>query len=153
MPGRLYEAFTVGETIAHPRTHTITQDENEQFCRLTLNAQPLHIDPEAAKKGPFGKLLVNGLLTFSLGVGMSVEELTAGTLIANLGYTEVQHPNPVFPGDTITASSHVLLKRRTRTPGRGLVTVETKVTNQRNDLVCQFHRTFLVKSEDPEATR
>lgn len=150
MPGRYYEQFVEGETIEHERTHTITQDENATFCRMTLNNQPLHLDEQAAKEGPFGKLLVNGLLTFSLAVGISVEDLTAGTLIANLAYEDVEHPAPVFPGDTIRARSEVLEKRRTSKKERGLVKVETVAENQDGTVVCRFRRVILVQVQEPE---
>lgn len=150
MPGRYYEQFVEGETIEHSQTHTITQEENAAFCRMTLNNQPLHLDPEAARKGPFGKLLVNGLLTFSLAVGISVEELTAGTLIANLAYEDVEHPAPVFPGDTIHARSKVLEKRRTSKKERGLVKVETVAAKQDDTVVCRYRRIILVEVNNPE---
>jgi acyl dehydratase len=150
MPGRFYEQFEVDGVIRHARTHTITQEENSTFCRLTLNAQPLHLDEEAARAGPFGRLLVNGLLTFSLAVGISVDDLTVGTLVANLAYKDVEHPKPVFPGDTISVRSTVVSKRRTSTKERGLVEVETEAHNQQGLLVCRFRRTILVRVRDPE---
>ena len=150
MPGRYYEEFAVDEVIVHAPEHTVTQDANATFCRLTLNNQPLHLDEEAAREGPYDKLLVNGLLTFSLGVGMSVEDLTVGTLIANLAYAKVEHPKPVFPGDTLRARSKVLSKRRTSKKERGLVRLATEVLNHHDNVVCRFERTVLVQVRDPE---
>lgn len=151
--GRLYEDFKEGETFAHEPGRTITEADNVFFCAITMNNQPLHLDAEFSKATPFGRPVVNGLLTFSLAVGISVPDLTAGTLIANLGYEDVRHPAPVFPGDTIRVKSEVLNKRLTSKPGRGLVTFATTVTNQRDEVVCTFQRTALLRTRDPDAVK
>ena len=49
--------------------------------------------------------------TLGLVVGLSVSELTEGTIVANLGYDKVVHPNPLFHGDTVYAETQVLDKR------------------------------------------
>ena len=71
------------------------------FSTLTHNSQPLHLDAEAAKHSEFGQIIVNSTFTFSLLVGISVGQTTMGTLVANLGFTDVVTPNPVFIGDTL----------------------------------------------------
>lgn len=148
--GRHYEDLAVGDTFQHEPGRTITEGDNVLFCSLTMNNQPLHLDEEWAKKSQFGKRVVNGLLTFSLAVGISVPDLTAGTLVANLGYDEVKHPAPVFHGDTIRVASKVLDKRLSSKPGRGIVTFETTVTNQKGETVCQFRRTAMLLTRDPK---
>lgn len=145
MPGKFFEEFEVGQVIEHAAGRTITEADNVLFCALTMNNQPLHLDEEWAKKTPFGQRVVNGLLTLSLSVGMSVEDLTAGTLVANLGYYDVEHSKPVFHGDTIRVRSEVLSKRPTSKPDRGLVEVRHVVTNQRGDEVLTYKRRALVK--------
>src|SRR6185312_11319559 len=93
------------------------------FSTLTHNTQPLHIDAEAAKKSEFGQILVNGTFTFSLMVGITVGDTTAGTLVANLGYDELRMPKPVFIGDTLRAETEVIgLKESKSRPGAGIVT-------------------------------
>ena len=151
--GLLYEQFTVGATFEHEPGRTITEADNVLFCSMTMNSQPMHLDREAAAAGPFKRRLVNGLLTFSMAVGISVPDLTAGTLVANLGYDEVRHPAPVFHGDTIRVRSEVLDKRLTSKPGRGIVTIATEVHNQTGELVCSFKRTAMVRTEDPDAVK
>ncbi|HEV8359489.1 MAG TPA: MaoC family dehydratase [Candidatus Thermoplasmatota archaeon] len=150
MPGRHFEDFGVGDVIHHALRRTVTEADNVLFCSLTMNTQPLHLDEEAAKQGPFGQRIVNGLLTMALGVGISVRETTEGTLVANLGYDKVEHPKPVFHGDTLRAETKVVGKRRTSKPDRGLVELEHVVKNQRDEVVCQFRRTVLVKVRDPD---
>ena len=101
MPGRYFDEWQVGDTVAHPITRTVTEADNLLISTLTHNPQPLHLDAEAAKDSEFGQILVNSCLTFSLTVGVSVAETTLGTLVANLGFDEVRLPKPVFIGDTL----------------------------------------------------
>ncbi len=143
MSGRFYEEFTVSETIEHPRRRTISERDNQAFCDMTMNQQPLHLDAEFAEATRFGERLVNGLYTMSLAVGMSIPETTDGTVVANLGYDNVEHPAPVFHGDTIRAETTVSDKRLTSDEEHGVVTLHVEVFNQDDDLVCQFDRTVL----------
>ncbi|OYR59593.1 molybdenum cofactor biosynthesis protein, partial [Halorubrum sp. E3] len=113
MSGRYYEEFAVGETIEHAKRRTISEADNQRFCDMTMNQQPLHLDAEFAEETQFGDRLVNGLYTMSLAVGVSIPETTDGTIVANLSYDSVEHPNPVFHGDTIRARSTVTDKRET----------------------------------------
>ena len=147
MPGRYYEEFEVGETITHERRRTISEADNQRFCDMTMNQQPLHLDSSFAAETEFGDRLVNGLYTLSLAVGLSIPETTDGTIVANLGYDDVDHPNPVFHGDTIRAQSTVVDKRETSDGERGVVTLRVEaytVTEGDDDvLVCSFERTAL----------
>lgn len=149
MPGKHFEDFRVGEVIHHETGRTITEADNVLFCALTMNQQPLHLDEEWAKRTPFGQRVVNGLLTLSLSVGMSVGDLTAGTLVANLGYYDVEHTKPVFHGDTIRVRSEVADKRATSKPDRGLVEIRHVVTNQRGEEVLTYRRRALVRTKSP----
>ncbi len=151
MPGKFYEEFVVGETIEHDKGRTITESDNVLFCALTMNTQPLHLDEEWAKKTPFGQRVVNGLLTLSLSVGMSVSDLTEGTLVANLGYYDVEHTKPVFHGDTIRIKSEVVSKRETSKPGQGLVEIRHVVTKQGGVEVLTYKRRALVKMREKAA--
>lgn len=149
MPGLWYEQFRPGDVIEHDARLTVTQDDNAAFCRLTKNEQPLHLDRGAAQAQGFKDTLVNGLYTFSASVGMSVGDLTAGTLVANLGYYDVEHPRPVYPGDELRVHSKVVEKRLTSKPGRGLVTIQHSVRNQDDDEVCRYRRIAMVRC-DPD---
>jgi len=147
MTGRYYEEFTVGETIDHAKRRTVSESDNQRFCDMTMNQQPLHLDADFAADTGFGERLVNGLYTMSLAVGVSIPETTDGTIVANLAYDDVEHPNPVFHGDTIRARSTVLDKRETSDGERGVVTMRveafTIVEGDDDELVCSFERTVL----------
>ncbi|HVL48287.1 MAG TPA: MaoC family dehydratase [Candidatus Thermoplasmatota archaeon] len=148
MAGRHFEDFEVGMVIQHETGRTITEADNVLFCALTMNNQPLHLDETYAKGTPFGQRVVNGLLTLSLSVGLSVNDLTAGTLVANLGYYDVEHTKPVFHGDTIRVRSDVVAKRPTSKPDRGLVEIRHVVTNQRGEEVLTYKRRALVRTRE-----
>ena len=145
--GLWYEQFEPGAVIDHADELVVTQGDNEAFCHLTRNTQPLHLDREAAVAAGFKDILVNGLYTFSASVGMSVPDLTEGTLIANLGYEDVRHPAPVFPGDRLRVRSTILEKRPSSKPGRGIVRIGHEVLNQDDVVVCVYNRTVMVRSE------
>ena len=108
-----------------------------------MNQQPLHLDAEFAADTNFGERVVNGLYTMALAVGLSVPDTTDGTIVANLAYDEVEHPNPVFHGDTIGARSTVTDKRETSDGERGVVTMHVEAFNQDEEVVCSFERTVL----------
>ncbi|AHG03425.1 molybdenum cofactor biosynthesis protein [Halobacterium sp. DL1] len=146
MPGLYYEEFEVGETIEHDRRRTISEADNQQFCDTTMNQQPLHLDAAFAEDTQFGERLVNGLYTMSLAVGITIPETTDGTIVANLSYDDVEHPNPVFHGDTVRVQSTVTDKRETSDGERGVVTMRVEVfaVNREDEpLVCEFERTVL----------
>ncbi|OIB57236.1 MaoC family dehydratase [Natrialba sp. SSL1] len=143
MTGLYYEEFTVGETIEHERRRTVSESDNQRFCDMTMNQQPLHLDGEFAADTDFGERLVNGLYTMSLAVGISIPETTDGTIVANLSYDNVEHPHPVFHGDTLRVQSTVTDKRETSDGERGVVTMHVEVFNQDDELVCEFDRTAL----------
>ena len=146
MPGLWYEDFTPGAVIEHAEAVPVTMEQNVAFCRLTRNEQPLHLDEAYARTTPFGRVVVNGLLTFGLAVGVSVRDTTAGTLVANLGYQDVEHPEPVFPGDTLRFRTEVVDKRASSKPGRGVVTLRHTALNQHGKEVCRFKRTVMVQT-------
>lgn len=145
MPGKPYDQWQVGETIAHDLRRTVTETDNLMTCALTHNPQPLHLDAEYAAGTEFGRVVVNGIYTFGLMVGVSVADTTLGVLVANLGYDEVRMPKPVFIGDTLRMETTVLEKRESKSrPTAGLVVFEHRAINQRGDVVCQCKRTALL---------
>ncbi len=157
MAGRYYEEFEVGETIEHERRRTISESDNQRFCDMTMNQQPLHLDEDFAADTQFGERLVNGIYTMALAVGVSIPETTDGTIVANLSYDDVEHPNPVFHGDTIRVQSTVTDKRETSDGDRGVVTMHVEAfklpahDEERETLVCEFDRTVLsLKRETAE---
>ncbi|MFL6728644.1 MAG: MaoC family dehydratase [Sphingomicrobium sp.] len=146
MPGRFFDEWQVGDKIAHAITRTVTETDNILITALTHNPQPLHLDHEAAAKSEFGKPLVNSIYTFGLMIGVSVEDTTLGTLVANLGYDAVKFPNPVFAGDTLRSETECIALRESNSrPTAGIVTWAHRSFNQRGELVCECTRTALLQ--------
>jgi acyl dehydratase len=146
MAGKYYEQFELGEILRHELRRTVTETDNLLITTLTHNPQPLHLDAEFASQSEFGKIVVNGLFTFSLMVGLSVADTTLATLVANVGYDAVIMPKPVFIGDTLRAETTVMSKRDSESrPAAGLVIFEHRMFNQRDEMVCQCKRTALLK--------
>jgi acyl dehydratase len=143
MVGRYYEEFAEGDRIEHEKRRTVSEADNQRFCDMTMNQQPLHLDAAFASETQFGERVVNGLYTMSLGVGLTIPETTDGTIVANLSYDDVSHPEPVFHGDTLRAVSTVTSKRETSDGQRGVVTMHVEVFDQSDDVVCSFDRTVL----------
>jgi acyl dehydratase len=136
MPGKYYDELEVGMVIKHEIGRTITETDNVLFNALTMNNQPLHLNEDFASKTEFGHRLVNGVFTMGLVVGISVGDLTSGTIVANLGYENVRHPHPMFHGDTLYVETEITEKRESRSrPDCGLVTMKHTGRNQ-NGVVC-----------------
>ena len=144
MTGKFYDDLEVGMKIQHSRGRTVTEMDNVMFCALTMNDQPLHINEDYAGKTQFGQRIVNGIFTLGLVVGLTIGDLTEGTIIANLGYEHVSHPNPVFHGDTIYVESEVLEKRLSRTnPERGIVRLKHIGKKTDGTVVVELERSVL----------
>jgi acyl dehydratase len=166
MPGLYYEEFEVGQTIEHEKRRTVSESDNQTFCDMTMNQQPLHLDADFAADSQFGERLVKGLYSMSLAVGLTIPDTTDGTIVANLSYDNVEHPNPVFHGDTIYAQTTVTDKRETSDGERGIVEMHVEAykvggarsapessSGERSEpreetvgedtLVCEFDRTAL----------
>jgi itaconyl-CoA hydratase len=142
--GRFFEDFNVGDIYPHQLGRTVTDADNIWFTCLTMNTNPIHFDANIAAKTEFGKMLVNSCFTLSLVVGLSVSDLSQN-VIANLQWTDVVLPRPVFAGDTIYARSTVLEKRESKSrPHAGIVTVFSEGFNQDGTIVISYKRTFLV---------
>lgn len=143
--GLYFEEFEIGQEIKHSLSKTIFESDNNFFSLLTMNHHPVHTNIDYAVKNQHGKILVVGTLVFSLAVGMTVPDIS-GKAIANLGYEEVKHLNPVFINDTIYVKTKVLDKRESSTKSdRGIVYVETIAYNQDGVDVLSFRRKVLVK--------
>ncbi len=142
--GRYYEDFTIGDIYEHRPGRSISEADNTWFTLLTMNQHPIHFDKKYASHSEFGEPLVNSALTLSIVAGMSVSDISQKA-IANLGWTDIVMPAPVFNGDTLYAESEVLEKRESASrPTQGIVSVETRAHNQDGVLVMRYKRTVLV---------
>ena len=85
-------------------------------------------------------------------VGISVNDTTLGTAIANLGWDEVRFPKPLFHGDTIRIETEIVGLRESKSrPEAGIVTFEHRAFNQHGDLVASCKRSGLQRKRPAEA--
>jgi acyl dehydratase len=145
MAGLWFEQFNAGQIFEHEIRRTVLESDNMWFSNATCNPAALHIDAEYCKGTEFGKPIVNSLFTLGLVIGLSVQETTLGTTIANLGMTDVRFPAPVFAGDTIRSRTTVKEKRDSKSrPNAGIVTFFHQGINQRGEEVCVCTRQALM---------
>lgn len=146
MPGFYFEEFTVGQLFKHAIRRTVTETDNVLFSAMTHNPAPLHIDKEYMRNvSEFGQPLMNSFFTLGLIVGISINDITLGTTVANLGLEEASFPNPLFVGDTVHVETEVVAKRESRSrPTNGIVTLEHRGFNQRDVLVASCRRNVLM---------
>ncbi len=144
--GRWFEQLTPGLVIPHAIRRTITEADNVMFTSMTMNPAWLHLDFDYAEnETEFGKPLVNSMLTVAMVVGISVHETTLGTTVANLGFSEVTFPAPMFHGDTLRVETEVVEARSSKSrPNQGIVVFEHRGFNQHGVLCCRARRSALM---------
>ena len=146
MAGLWFEQFEIGTVFDHEWSRTLTETDNKWFSLLTMNTQPLHIDNHAAARSEWKRPLINSLFTLGCMVGMSVNDTTFGTTVANLGMTDVKFPHPLFEGDSIRIRTTVLAVRESKSrTGEGIVTLRHECFNQDNVLCGSCDRTALMR--------
>jgi acyl dehydratase len=151
--GRFYEDFDVGDTYRSRFGRTITETDNIWFTCLTMNTNPMHFDTPYTERTRFKQPLVNSAFTLALVTGMTVPD-TSENAAANLAWTDIKLPRPVFAGDTLYAESEILDKRESKSnPNVGIVSMRCRGINQRREVVIEYKRTFMVYKRDaPEVT-
>ena len=145
MAGLYFGEFVVGQQFTHEVRRTVTDMDNMLFSSLTYNPAAIHIDHAYAATTEYGRPLINSIFTLGLVIGLSVQNTTFGTTVANLGMSETTFPKPVFAGDTIRAQTEVKAVRASSSrPGQGIVTFEHTGLNQRDEVVCRTTRAALM---------
>ncbi len=141
-----WEDFPVGRVVVTPAV-TITETHVVQFGNLTGDWYWLHMDAEAAARGPFGQRIAHGPLTFVMAVGLMYQSQAYGdSILAWLGANNLRATAPVRFGDTIHVVATVTAARPTKQPDRGVVTLNYEVRNQKDEAVMSFDFTLLMRS-------
>jgi acyl dehydratase len=94
--------------------HEITQEQINLFAEATGDHQWIHVDPEAAAKGPFGTTVAHGYLTLSmlpmlLGEVVSVSDAVMGV---NYGTEKTRFTSPVPSGSRVRLHAKLLGSER-----------------------------------------
>jgi acyl dehydratase len=144
--GLYFDELEEGVRYMHSPGRTITEADNVLFTTMTMNPQSLHLDAAWSAQTEFGERLVNSMLTLATMVGLSVAQLTQGTIVANLGFGEVAFPAPVRVGDTLYADTVVVGKRLSSSrPGQGIVEFAHTMRNQDDVVVATATRKTLMR--------
>lgn len=151
--GLWFEELSTTTLYLHRPGRTLTEYDNVLFSSLSMNPQALHVDAAFSAAQPFGRQLMNSMFTLATLVGLSVAHLTRGTLVANLGFSEVGFPAPIFHGDTLYGETVVRSARPSRSrPDAGVVEMAHTGRNQDGEVVATAVRQMLMR-RDPEGAR
>jgi acyl dehydratase len=147
--GRLYEDFSIGQTMEHHFGRTLTESDTILFTTLTLSYNPLYFNRAYAKAHGHPDIVVNPQLVFNVVLGMSVEDCSelGGPF---LGVFELTYDRPVYPGETITARSTTVDMRLSKSnPDKGIVTWRTEGFDEAGKRVVGFRRANIVGLRNP----
>ncbi|MFF2299295.1 MaoC family dehydratase [Arthrobacter sp. NPDC058127] len=152
--GLYLDELEEGAVYAHRPGRTLTETDNVLFTSLTMNNQGLHLDAAWSATQPFGQRLMNSLFTLGTMIGQSVPQMTEGTIIAQLGLTDVRFPHPMFHGDTLYTETQVTEVRPSASrPGQGVVSMKHTGRNQHGVVGAEATRTCLMWTREAhEAT-
>lgn len=142
--GLYFEDFeTSGPAIS--RARTLTETDVVTFAGLTGDYMEIHTNEEYAKTTKFGRRIVHGALVFSVSMGLGTRmNLLDDTLVALAGIDKLRFVAPVFIGDTVHLEKRVV-ERKEIGPDMGAVTFESRVVNQRGELVVVYLDKLLMK--------
>lgn len=147
--GKYFEELELGQEI-FTAARTITESDLAQFANLTGDTNPMHTDAEASKGNIFGERIAHGMLGLSYTMGLLWPlGFMEGTVMAFMGL-EAKFKAPIKIGDTIHAMAKVKQKKEMKAMGGGIVVLESRLYNQREEVVQQADLTLLIKSK-PEA--
>jgi len=132
---RYFEDFAVGDEF-ELGSRSLSQDEIIAFAR-EYDPQPFHVDPEAAKSGPFGTLIASGWQTVGIFMSLLVHSLINETVsLGSPGIEGIKWLKPVKAGDRLTGRVRVYEATPSKSRSdRGILKTEGQLTNQDGALV------------------
>jgi 2-methylfumaryl-CoA hydratase len=145
--GRFFEDFVFNEVIQHATPRTITAGDCSLYIALYGSRNPLHCSEPFAQSLGYKTLPIDDLLAFHIAFGKTVPDISVNA-VANLGYADVRFIQPVFVGDTLSTSSHVIGLRQNSNGKSGVVYVRSTAVNQRDEPVLSWVRWVMVHKSD-----
>ena len=149
-PGRFFEDFRIGEVLRHATPRTVTEGDRALYTALTGSRFALQSSDDFARALGLARAPIDDLLVFHLVFGKTVPDVSLNA-VANLGYAACVFGVPVYPGDTLVASSRVIGLRETSSGKTGVVHVRSTGTNQRGEPVLDYVRWVMVNKSDSAA--
>ncbi len=148
--GNFFEDYQVGQILTHAVPRTVTEGERALYLALYPSRFALYASDEFARSCGLARSPIEDIAAFHVVFGKTVPDVSLNA-VANLGYAEARFLRPVWPGDTLTATSEVIGLRETSTGRSGVVWVRSTGWNQRGEAVMRFCRWVLVRKRDGEA--
>ncbi|NIZ08353.1 MaoC family dehydratase [Pseudooceanicola sp. HF7] len=149
-PGRFFEDYRLGETIAHAVPRTISGGERALYHALYPARHALQSSDEFARSCGLNAAPIDDLAAFHVVFGKTVPDVSLNA-VANLGYAEGRWLKSVWPGDTLTATSEVIGLKQNSNGKTGVVWVRTTGHNQHGEAVMSYVRWVMVRKANPEA--
>lgn len=147
-PGRFFEDFRLGDALVHATPRTLTVGDASLYTALTGSRFALHSSDDFARSLGYPKAPLDDLLVFHTVFGKTVPDVSLNA-VANLGYAEGRFGAPIYPGDTVTATSEVIGLRETSDGKSGVVWVRTRGLNVHHELVLEYVRWVMVRKRAP----
>lgn len=118
----------------------IEEDEMVAYAKAN-DPQPIHVDPELARSGPFGGIIASGWQIAALSMRLFVEAGGHGDApIVGIGIDELRWKQVVRPGDTLRTTREIVEVRRSESkPDRGTIRTRVTVFNQRDETVMTYY--------------
>jgi 2-methylfumaryl-CoA hydratase len=148
--GNFFEDFSLGQVIRHAAPRTVTAGDVAVYTSLYLPRFAVQSSSEFAKAIGYQQAPVDDMLVFHFVLGKTVPDVSLNAL-ANLGYADFKFLAPVYPGDTLTATSEVIGLKENSNKKTGVVYVRSTGRNQRGEVVLDYARWVMVKKRDPNA--
>jgi len=140
---RFFDEIALGEEYESPG-RTVTESDIVMFAGLSGDYNVLHTDAEFMKQSIFGERIAHGLLGLAIQSGLFGRATQAYATLAFVGL-RWKFKAPVKIGDTIRLRAKVIARKDLSEPGRGLVTLERTLLNQRDEIVQQGETDLIVE--------
>ncbi|MBS1302529.1 MaoC family dehydratase [Loktanella sp. SALINAS62] len=142
--GRFFEDYAVGDVLTHAVPRSINMGERALYHALYPARHALHSADTFAQSCGLPCSPLDDLVTFHTVFGKTVPDVSLNA-VANLGYAEGRWLKPLWPGDTITATSQVIGVKQNSNGKSGVVWVRTTGCNQHGDPVLEYVRWVMVR--------
>jgi 2-methylfumaryl-CoA hydratase len=149
-PGNFFEDFHPGQTLVHATPRTVTEGDVALYTALFGSRFAANSSDEFAKRIGLKRAPIDSLLAFHIVFGKTVPDISLNA-IANLGYAAGTFGAPVYPGDTLSTTSHVLGLKQNSSGQTGIVFVRSVGVNQRDETVVDYVRWVMVRKRDLES--
>jgi 2-methylfumaryl-CoA hydratase len=146
-PGNFFEDFSLGQKIVHATPRTVTEGDVSLYTALYGSRFAVQSSDAFAMDIGYPSAPVDDLLVFHVVFGKTVPDISLNA-VANLGYADCRFLTPVFPGDTLSATSEVIGLRQLSSGKAGVVYVRSTGVNQTGESVLDYVRWVMVRKRD-----